>query len=246
MVTLPADTNQALGIADYASVHEQRPAKRGGTRPLRPRTHRPLPHRRLPLRRLARAGTNAPTLLRSEALNYPAPQNVANLGNAKTTGATVFGSSSRVQPEKAVVANSSAVREWDSNGTNFGYNPKLGHTAGEFGHNDFYPVCIAAAQMLGADGAYALRGMMLLDEIRGRLAEVFSSNPTKSITSSTAPSQAPQHSAPCSAQHASRSRAPSAWSSHTPSPSAPSAPESSSAIPRAHQQPSAPSSPSSR
>ena len=44
------------------------------------------------------------------------------------------------------MANSSAVREWDSNGTNFGYNPALGHTAGEFGHNDFYPVVIAACQ----------------------------------------------------------------------------------------------------
>ena len=26
--------------------------------------------------------------------------------------------------EKAVVANCSAVREWDSNGTNFGFNPE--------------------------------------------------------------------------------------------------------------------------
>jgi 2-methylcitrate dehydratase len=66
------------------------------------------------------------------------------------------------------------VREWDSNGTNFGYNPALGHTAGEFGHNDFYPVVIAACQQNGLDGATALKAMLLLDEIRGRLAEVFS------------------------------------------------------------------------
>lgn len=176
MVTLPADTNQALGIADYAlGFMSSDPSKRGDPdKSVLERTD--LFHTDACLCGVSALalGTNAPTLLRSEALNYPAPQNVTNLGNAKTTGATVFGSSSRVQPEKAVVANSSAVREWDSNGTNFGYNPKLGHTAGEFGHNDFYPVCIAAAQMLGADGAYALRGMMLLDEIRGRLAEVFS------------------------------------------------------------------------
>ena len=76
--------------------------------------------------------------------------------------------------EKAIVANCAAVREWDSNGTNFGFNPELGHTAGEFGHNDFYSVAVAAAQLMGKDGAYALRGMVLLDEIRGRLAEVFS------------------------------------------------------------------------
>lgn len=111
--------------------------------------------------------TNAPCLLRREAAEYP---------RAAGHGATIFGSRAPVAPEKAIVANASAVREWDSNGTNFGFNPALGHTAGEFGHNDFYPVAIAAAQLAGArgDGAFALRGMVLLDEIRGRLAEVFS------------------------------------------------------------------------
>lgn len=107
--------------------------------------------------------TNAPTILRAEALDYPYEK-----------GATVFGSSQKVQAEKAVAANSSAVREWDSNGTNFGFNPGLGHTAGEFGHNDYYPVVIAACQEFGHDGATALKAMVLLDEIRGRLAEVFS------------------------------------------------------------------------
>merc|ERR1712048_1160394 len=106
-----------------------------------------------------------PTVLRGEALDY-----------ADAKGATVFGSSARCAPEKAICANSSAVREWDSNGTVFGYNPSIpGHTAGEFGHNDFYPVVIAAAQVTGnIDGEKALRGMIALDEIRGRLAEVFS------------------------------------------------------------------------
>merc|ERR1711953_219448 len=81
-----------------------------------------------------------------------------------------------VAPEKAVVANAAAVREWDSNGTVFGYNPKIpGHTAGEFGHNDFYGVVMAAAHVTGkVDGKTALRAMICLDEIRGRLAEVFS------------------------------------------------------------------------
>ncbi len=107
--------------------------------------------------------TNAPTVLRDEALSFQS-----------ATGATVFGSTVSVVPEKAILANCAAVREWDSNGTNFGYNPELGHTAGEFGHNDFYSVPIAAAQVMGLDGQSALRGMVLLDEIRGRLAEVFS------------------------------------------------------------------------
>jgi 2-methylcitrate dehydratase PrpD len=95
---------------------------------------------------------NAPVVLREEALEYPNPH-----------GVPFFGSTVKVAPEKAIVANSSAVREWDSNGTNFGFRKELGFIAGEFGHNDFYPVAIAAAQMKGLDGAAALRGMMLSD-----------------------------------------------------------------------------------
>merc|ERR1712232_104036 len=110
--------------------------------------------------------TNAPTVLRTEALS--------DYADAK--GATVFGSMTKCAPEKAVVANAAAVREWDSNGTVLGYNPNIpGHTAGEFGHNDFYGVVIAAAQVTGkVDGKTALRAMICVDEIRGRLAEVFS------------------------------------------------------------------------
>jgi 2-methylcitrate dehydratase len=110
-------------------------------------------------------GTNAPRVLRQEALEYVSPD--------PSRGAPVLGSRVRVMPEKAVVANSSAAREWDANGTNFGYNPARGATKGEFGHNDFYPVAVAAAQMRGLDGRQTLKAMILLDEIRGRLAEVF-------------------------------------------------------------------------
>jgi 2-methylcitrate dehydratase len=110
-------------------------------------------------------GTNAPRVLRAEALTYACREYVL--------GAPVFGSRVKVMPEKAVVANSSAVREWDANGTNFGYNPARGATRGEFGHNDYYPVAVAAAQMRGLDGRQMLTAMILLDEIRGRLAEVF-------------------------------------------------------------------------
>lgn len=105
---------------------------------------------------------NAPVLLRDEAQAYPFSQ-----------GASCFGSDMRVHPEKAVVANCSAVRELDANGTNFGYNPRTGQMRGEFGHNDFYPVVFAAAQQIECDGAQLVRGMVCLDEIRGRLAEAF-------------------------------------------------------------------------
>ena len=84
-------------------------------------------------------------------------------------GATCFGSNKKVAPEKAVVANCSAVRELDANGTNFGYNPRTGQCRGEFGHNDYYPVALAAAQIARWDGRQTLLAMLSLDEIRGRL-----------------------------------------------------------------------------
>ena len=107
-------------------------------------------------------GANAPSILRAEALSYPDPQ-----------GAVCFGSRLTVAPEKAVVANCSAVRELDANGTNFGHNPRTGYSRGEFGHNDFYPVAVAAAALAGWGGRRLLLAMLCLDEIRGRLAEVF-------------------------------------------------------------------------
>lgn len=115
------------------------------------------------------AGASAPTILHREALECPLVVD----GQPAARGPTCFGSTAVVRPEKAVVANCSAVREWDANGTNFGYNPALGHVAGEFGHNDYYPVAVAAAQIAGLDGRRTVRAMILLDEIRGRLAEVF-------------------------------------------------------------------------
>lgn len=162
-ITLGKDANQALGIGQFALDFLSGKLGPG------PST-RVLERVRLFHTDAALCGasalalqTNAPTLLRNEALDYP-----------DGSGAYVFGSSEKVKAEKAVLANGAAVREWDSNGTNFGYNPALGHTAGEFGHNDFYGVVIAACQQEGLDGATALRAMVLLDEIRGRLAEVFS------------------------------------------------------------------------
>jgi len=111
------------------------------------------------------AGASAPTILRDEALGYRVLEAAG--------GATCFGSTLRVAPEKAVLANASAVREWDANGTNFGYNPERGAIRGEFGHNDFYAVPVAAAQIRQLDGLQTLKGMLLVDEIRGRLAEAF-------------------------------------------------------------------------
>merc|ERR1719384_2712158 len=164
-VTLPADSNQALGIAQYAKDFIG--GKYGDNVDASVWERIEQFHTDSVMCGVSALAlkTNVPTVLREEALTY-----------ADAQGATVFGSSARCAPEKAIVANSNAVREWDSNGTVFGYNPNIpGHTAGEFGHNDFYPVVMAAAQVTGnVDGKKALLAMICLDEIRGRLAEVFS------------------------------------------------------------------------
>ena len=161
---LPADTNQARGLAAYALDFLARdPQPIGGpTLDLLERFH--LDSVGCGVSALAHAA-NAPTVLRREALGI-APA-------TGSRGAVCFGSSRRCLTERAVVANASAVREWDSNGTNFGSDPAKGRAAGEFGHNDYYPVAIAAATEAGLDGEATLRVMLLIDEIRGRLAEVF-------------------------------------------------------------------------
>jgi len=162
-VSLPRDTNQALGIGQFAVDFLANRLGPGPSPAVLARTR--LFHTDAVLCGASALAlrTNAPTILRKEALEY-----------ADEGGATPLGSRVRVKAEKAIVANASAMREWDSNGTNFGYNPALGHVAGEFGHNDFYSVAIAACQQRNLDGATALKAMVLIDEIRGRLAEVFS------------------------------------------------------------------------
>ncbi|MEM8679715.1 MAG: MmgE/PrpD family protein [Planctomycetota bacterium] len=158
---LSADSNQARGIAEYA-IRFCHGEWAGPSDAVLQRTELfHLDSVGCAIAALA-CRMNAPIVLRQEALEYPHPE-----------GATCFGTATRVQPEKAVLANSAAARELDSNGTNFGFNPRTGYTRGEFGHNDFYPVADAAAQMMGWDGAQTLRAMVCLDEIRGRLAEVF-------------------------------------------------------------------------
>jgi 2-methylcitrate dehydratase len=163
-VFLPADSNQARGLAEYAVDFLFR-----DPRPVGPATLRLLERFHLDsvgcgVSALA-LGANAPAVLRREALDTPPARG--------TRGAACFGSTRRCLVEKAVAANCSAVREWDSNGTNFGYDAAKGRIAGEFGHNDYYPVAIAAAGEAGLDGDATLRLMLLIDEIRGRLAEVF-------------------------------------------------------------------------
>ena len=162
---LKKNTNQALGLAEYAIKFLANGAP--GPKVLE-RTR--LFHTDSVLTGLSALAlkTNAPHVLRDEALEH-------EFKKTKLPLAKVFGSDKLVLLEKAVVANSAAVREWDSNGTVFGYANDKTRQAGEFGHNDFYPVVIAAAHVnKNINGALALKAMALQDEIRGRLCEVFS------------------------------------------------------------------------
>jgi 2-methylcitrate dehydratase len=160
-VTLPRHENQARGIGQYAIDFLAGNLGQPDAAVLERTEQFHLDSIACAVAALA-TGCPAPRILREEALAYPDPH-----------GVPVFGSRERVSAEKAVLANCSAVRELDANGTNFGYNPRTGYKRGEFGHNDFYPVAIAAAQLAGASGRQALLGMICLDEIRGRLAECF-------------------------------------------------------------------------
>jgi 2-methylcitrate dehydratase len=115
---LARNTNQALGIGQYAIdfLRDGKPSQAVLDRTTLFHTDAVL----CGVSALA-LGTNAPVLLRKEALGY-----------RDKNGVPVFGGDKLVAPEKAIVANCAAVREWDSNGTNFGYRPELKHTAGEF------------------------------------------------------------------------------------------------------------------
>jgi 2-methylcitrate dehydratase len=170
LVTLQKNTNQALKLAEFAKdfMNKGKPSSEVIQRVKLFHTDSVL----CGISALA-LKTNAPTILREEALNHSirANQRKLNMGLGKC-----FGSDKIVLDYKAICANISAVREWDSNGTVFGYREEsLLHQAGEFGHNDFYPVVIAAALQNGKiNGKTCLKAMVLLDEIRGRLAESFS------------------------------------------------------------------------
>lgn len=163
-ITLPANQNQARGIGQYALDFMAGRLGRPDDAVFERVEQFHLDSIACAVSAIA-CGANAPVVLRTEAREYPLPRDQG--------GVPLLGTSDDVFPEKAILANSSAAREWDSNGTNFGYNPERGHTRGEFGHNDFYPVAVAAAQQKGLNGEQTLAAMILLDEIRGRLAEVF-------------------------------------------------------------------------
>ena len=173
-VTLPKNTNQARGLGEFAIDFMKMENKRIDQE-VYERVN--LFHTDSVFCGVSAIAmrTNAPNILRDEAINEYSV-NPTMREKQGTFVSKCLGSKLWVHSEKAIAANVSAVRECDSNGTVFGYDPtREGHNAGEFGHNDFYPVVIAACHSSREyNGKDALKGMILLDEIRGRLAEVFS------------------------------------------------------------------------
>ena len=107
-VTLARSENQARGLAEYALDFLADGASGPSDAVVRMVERFHVDSVACGVSALA-CGTNAPKVLREEALSYRV--------NDPSRGVPVFGSTVRVAPEKAIVANSSAVREWDSNGT---------------------------------------------------------------------------------------------------------------------------------
>src|SRR6476646_1023522 len=120
-VTLGRDTNQARGIGQYAldMIQSRHPGPSDAVLRKIERFH--LDSVACGVSALA-ARANAPTVLRQEAFDYQTSR--------ERGGVPMFGTTFTVAPEKAVLACSSAVREWDSNGTNCGYNPERHAIAG--------------------------------------------------------------------------------------------------------------------
>ncbi|MCI0365331.1 MAG: hypothetical protein L0Y44_14105, partial [Phycisphaerales bacterium] len=108
-LVLSRDSNQALGIGqfavDFVKGRLGKPSKAVLERTVLFHTDAVL----CGLSALA-LRTNAPTLLRDEALEYPR-ESAGGRGKSQA-GVPVLGSSKQVAPEKAIAANCSAVREW--------------------------------------------------------------------------------------------------------------------------------------
>jgi 2-methylcitrate dehydratase len=192
-VTLPRHENQALGLGQFAIDFLAGRLGEPGEAALARVELFHLDSVACAVAALA-CGANAPRVLREEAREFLISGNTDGARSVPTTlGAVCFGSQDPVRPEKAIVANCSAVREWDSNGTNFGYNPARATRAGEFGHNDFYPVAVAAAQMTRAGRkGDALRAWSSTMRSAAGWPRSSASRPTRSTTWSTGRSPPPR------------------------------------------------------
>ena len=142
-VTLAKNTNQARGLAEYAIEFMRMDEKKIDDEVYK---RVQLFHTDSVICGVSAIAlrSNAPNILRDEAINLYSVNPDKKSKGSKYFLSKCFGSKLWVHAEKAIAANVAAVREWDMNGTVFGFDPtRPGHNAGEFGHNDFYPVVLA-------------------------------------------------------------------------------------------------------
>lgn len=166
-VTLKRDTNQAYGIAKFAVdfLKNGKPSHQVYTR-------LKLLHTDSVMCGYAALSTktSSPSVFKNEALLGVKKGGKAN--RPKIGIAKVFGSYDGCSAEKAIIANVSSISELCANSVFFGTSQE--NLQGEIVYNDFYPVVVAAAQQnVALTGEKVAKGMVLLSEIQGRLAEAF-------------------------------------------------------------------------
>ncbi len=117
--------------------------------------------------------SSAPSIFKNEAM--AGVRKGKSISRPKMGSAKVFGTLEAGNAEKAIVACASAVREFSAHPATFGFNKSLpSHQAGELASTEFYPLVVATAQQnLAITGDKVVKGLVLLDEIQGRLCEAF-------------------------------------------------------------------------
>lgn len=112
---------------------------------------------------------NAPSLFKNEAYMYTKRAKAASTTRSRANTGKVFGSPESIPVEKALIANISAMSELDTTGVTVGYGSD---GLLQNSYSDFYPaVIIAANQNISISGDKAVKALILLDEIKGRLLE---------------------------------------------------------------------------
>jgi hypothetical protein len=188
---LPADSNQALGIAQYAIdfLGDGPRGQRGDpSEAVLTHTNRFMTDAAICGISALALGTNAPTVLRNEALDHPA--------RTGRSGATVFGSE---RPRSAPRRPSSPTAPPSASGTptapTSATTPSAATPPASSATTTSTPSPLAAAQITGADGRTALKAWSATTRSAAASPRSSASRPTRSTTSSTAPSPPPRSSA---------------------------------------------------
>jgi 2-methylcitrate dehydratase len=169
-VILKKNTNQALKLAEFA-----RDFMKDGNPSFEVLQRAKLFHTDSTISAITALalGTHIPNMLRNEALSYVRQRK--RLSESKGM-IQCFGSKILTFDYKAICANVCAAREWDEIGYSIGIGGKsFLRQQDELGSSHLYSIVMSAAQQTdGISGRDCLKAMVLLEEIRGRLAQSFS------------------------------------------------------------------------